>query len=612
MALVGYPELIANTRDENDSTQVKHLTDYYNKLGQWCDAAKEEAVASTRDVPELNEIATCLDYLAGMQWREQMPSYRAKPVSNEILSMFWETIGLLTDIKPMFHVTDLGRDSKFSRHQKLLNQLAKGWAKTSRFERSLAFCTMFGMLTSAPAKIWWNPYARGYSGDPMDGDISFDYIPPNSLLRLGINSNDLQEDECVIYRKVQTLEWIKRMFPRMGPLVRPEEARSKYTVDVQAPVTVMPQLFQQLSPGMKRLMGAADKNVIESVYPKAEVCEYWMKDSSRNESTKTVLMGPKESAWCYEVKPGKMLYPRGRLVIRANGVTLYDEPSPYYHRRFPFSILGLYAVPWQQYALSVISPWMKQQDIMNQIMAGVLQCVKKAVNPPLLAPKTAIHPEALRAIDSSKPNLKISYNSMATAPAWGNPPVVPPYVLQAYMMTQKSMRESSGAQAIGDALSKKQVPSGDSLEKIQFTKTTPVRVMGRNIEDFVNDIGGMWTADAIQFYDAGRRVQMLGMSGLVPEDVEDVPGSMIPDGFTGEDFVRRWHFFADKGSLLNVQHQEKIPIAFAMRKQRDISRDTLFDILDWNIDRKKNADELAEEGKTLMAAQAAAHAKGHK
>jgi hypothetical protein len=389
----------------------------------------------------------------------------------------------------------------------------------------------------------------------------------------------------------------------MGKMVQPEESKSKYTIDSQAPLTVMPQLFQNLSPGMKRMIGASDRTSIQSVYPKAEVREFWHNDDSINESKNTIWMGPEKAIWGYWVKPGQKMYPRGRVICRANSVTLYDEPNPYFHRRKPFAVLGLCAVPWQQYALSVLTPWMKQQDILNQIMSGVIQCVKKAVNPALLAPKQAIHPEALRAIDSSKPNLKVSYNANAgTAPTWQQPPNIGSYPLPVYQMILKSMKQSSGSAAMDEAGGKKQVPGSDTLDRLTFSKNTPIRMMGRNIEAFTDEIGTMWTGNALEFYDASQRMELLGDQGLAKEDVETPVGTLIPEGINSEAFVRRYRFKTDKGTLLNVQRQDKIQVSFALRKNHDISRNQLFDVLDWNIDRKKNEEELAQES----AAQAKA------
>ena len=143
----------------------------------------------------------------------------------------------------------------------------------------------------------------------------------------------------------------------MGKYVQAENAKSKYTVDVQAPAGVEPQFFPRLSPGMKRLMGIGETQSFESVYPRAEVQEYWRNNDQTNDSNKIVEMGPKNAKWRYQVEPGKKLYPRGQIFVRANGVILYDQPNPYFHRRKPFALLDLLGVPWQQYAMSVVQPW---------------------------------------------------------------------------------------------------------------------------------------------------------------------------------------------------------------------------------------------------------------
>lgn len=610
MATAALPELIISGREAGDP-RGSRLKDYYDRIGQWCDNAHEEGISSQNDVPELNEMATAIDYLGGLQWKETMPSYRAKPVSNEMLTMFWEAIGLLTDIKPVFNVSDIaGSSGDFSKVQKILNALAKGWAKGANFEQTLAFCTMFGMFTSAPAKLYWDPFARGTSCDPSDADISMEYVPVKSLLRLGVDKNtDLQGDECVIYCRTRTIDWIRRAYPNMGKLVTPEEAKSRYSVDMKAPPTVMPELFARLGAPAKRLMGGNDNRSIQSVYPRAEVREFWKNDDTVNESRNKIWVGPEKAAWGYWVMPGQKLYPRGRLIIRANGVTLYDEPNPYWHRKKPFALLGLYGVPWQQYAMSVVSPWIKQQDILNQIMAGVIQVVKKAVNPPLIASKSAVSPEAMRAIDSSKPNLKITFSQMGQAPIWGQPPNLPGYIFQTYGTVLTSMKQTSGAQAVGDAASKKQVPGGDTLDKISFAKNTPIRFMGRNVETFTDEIGTMWTGNAIQFYDAAKRATLLGDSGLTKEDIEGVPGSMVPDGIQSEEFVQRWNLTCDKGTLLNVQRQDKIQVSFALRKNHDLSRKKLFEQLDWNINQEENDAELQHEAEAQAAAMAKAGVK---
>jgi hypothetical protein len=595
---------------KTDEVKDNYLKDYYAKMGHFLDQSYEEGVARQKGVPELKQMEEAFDYLAGIQWRDKSAGYRPRPVTTEVLDNFWETIGLLTDIKPIFHVKEIGTKG-YSNTARILNSSCKGWARQTKYNETLAFWTMFGMLTTAPAMVYWNPFARGTSGDPDDADITFKHLSPKALLRLGPERpHGIEEDELVIYRHRETLDWIRRAYPNMGRYVTPQESLSQYSVEPQVPPTVMPQLFEQLSPGWKRMMGGSETSSVRSKYPEAEVCEYWMNDDSINEGRNQIWMGPEKSAWGYWVKPGNKLYPRGRLIVRSNRLTLYDEPNPYFHRKRPFVLMGLHSVPWQQYALSVIKPWMDTNDILNQVMSGLLQAVKKALNPALMAPKSALHPDALRAIDSGRPNLKVSYNSNAmTPPVWQQPPNIGSYPIPIYQMLQRSMRRSSGIDAMDQALSKKQAPGADTLDSIQSAKTTPIRFKGSMVESAVDDVGLLWVGTALQFYSAERRIEMMGLDGLTKEDVDDKPGSLIPSGINSEAYVRKFHFECERGSLLNYQRKDKTQAAFVLRKTKDLSRNKLFQILDWNIDLAENDEELSKEAQQMAAAMAAAGVK---
>jgi len=138
--------------------------------------------------------------------------------------------------------------------------------------------------------------------------------------------------------------------------------------------------------------------------------------------------------------------------------------------------------------------------------------------------------------------------------------------------------------------------------------------MGGNVETAMDEMGGMWTANALQFYDAGKRMDQLGLGGLSPEDMDDLPGSMIPAGTKSEAYVRRFNFACEKGTLLNFQREDRTTVAFALRKNKDLSRKKLFEQLDWNINLAENNAELADEAAQIAQAMAAAGVqpgKGH-
>ena len=91
---------------------------------------------------------------------------------------------------------------------------------------------------------------------------------------------------------------------------------------------------------------------------------------------------------------------------------------------------------------------------------------------------------------------------------------MPAYVLGINSMIAQEMDMSSGAAALADAAKKKQMPSGDSLDQIQQARNTPIRLMSRNIEGFISEVGMLFIPCLLQFYTAERRTDLLGTTGL--------------------------------------------------------------------------------------------------
>jgi hypothetical protein len=526
----------------------------------------------------MQEIDKTLDYLAGLQWKGQVPSHSARPVTNRMLRLFWETVGMLTDIRPIFEVHATARDESYSKTQDILNRLSRAWAMENNFDLRLAFVVMYGMVTTGYVKMEWDPFAA-----QGQGDIVMQPISPNAVFVLG-GESDLQEAECVIYRQIKTLAWIRRAFPITGWAVKPDINYSKYDLASSAPAHVTPQLFMSLSAGMRRKISNTPE-MSHSVYPKAEYREFWLKDPSVNSGSEPVLMGRKDTNWCYTVKPGEALYPRGRVIKMANQVILDDQPNPYWHGRSPFAMLRLNAVPWQWNGMNIMRPWMAMQDLLNQIQSGVLNMVKLAVNPPMLAPKNAFSPEAWKSLNMSRPNEKAQYSGNTPyKPEFRPAPQLPAYVLQMNSIVSQEMDMSSGAAAVADAARKKQVPSGDSLDQIQQARNTPIRLMGRNIEGFIGDLGQLFIPNLLQFYTAERRTDLLGMQGLTPADYDAAPGTLVPAGLEPESYARRFKFRIERGSLLSVQRVERVNYAIKLFAMRAMSLQQLYRILDLNID----------------------------
>jgi hypothetical protein len=246
-----------------------------------------------------------------------------------------------------------------------------------------------------------------------------------------------------------------------------------------------------------------------------------------------------------------------------------------------------------------------------------MDTVAVAVERPLIGPKASLSQGDWDSVSPNDPGAKIAYNNNAPRePKFMDPPVLPQYVDAFSRKVEQEMDSTSGASAISQAIAKKQVPGGDALDMIFNSRSTNIRFMGRSLKSFLRDAGGLVLADMMQFYDASRRVQKYGVEGIVPHDMVPFYGHALPKGMEPEEFVRKACFNIRKGSLLAIERQEELPIAFGLRKSGDLSRKMLYRFIDRNIDVDLNEQELKEEAAEKLALMAAAGAaagpKGHK
>ena len=165
MSAAFFPSLIpavgeghADAGERNSPGRPQSL--YETQIRYWCDAAYQEARRLTDDTPELKEMDKTIDYLSGLQWKNATPLHSAKPVINRMLRMFWETVGQLTDMRPIFEVHATAPGGEFSRTQDILNRLSRAWANENNFDLTMALVLIYALITTGYAKVEWNPFSK--------------------------------------------------------------------------------------------------------------------------------------------------------------------------------------------------------------------------------------------------------------------------------------------------------------------------------------------------------------------------------------------------------------------------------------------------------------------
>ena len=567
-----YPELAERTEESSSP-------DTMQAIARWCEAAFEEAKQDQGASDELTQIDRYIDYLSGKQWPEGRPSYRSKPVNNRMWRLYSELSAILTDLRPIADVRSTSREKMYIDQEEILNKTMKAWWRNNRVESKVAMTIAYAILTTGFCKITWNNELHF-----GDGDICLEPISPRCILPLKPGT-DLQSSEAVIYQDVKSVGWIKAKYPSRAYMVFPDQDVSQFSIDGGPPPQVSPQLYQMLTPAIRRTIGGKNRQIVASSYPMARYREFWLKDYSVNTSKNTIRIGPPSGSdryrIGYDVGPMERIYPRGRLIVMAGRNVVHDGPNPMWHGLFPFAMCRLNVVPWQLYGLSDLGSWKDLQDIVNQIFAGVLDMIKRAVNPPMFFPSNAIGESARAQIDLSMPGAKVAYNQIAAhEPKVQQVASLPGFVLQFLQGAEREMDQQSGIATVDEAMKKKQVPGGDTLDQIRNAKQTPIRMKARNIEDFIVDCGQQLVPNFFQFYDRERSVFNIGSVGSVPQQVDWKPKEMVPEGENPAMHIRKFRFEIVEGSLLSIQRVEKVMALMRLRMSGDLDRKTFFQFLD--------------------------------
>lgn len=580
---------------------------------EYCERLYEQATEDRDYQREVRDTFRIIEYLEGNQWGQKARYARHRPVLNVTRRHFIESVGLLTDLSLDFQVKLFDKLNSFSSFEKMLNQLCVRWAQSNNYEDRQYDVVLYGLLHTGPAKIQWNSRLNGGLGD-----VQMVPIAPWQWACLGAGT-DPQDGECVLYFPVVTREEIARRFGRN--LADRVDYDMEYSGQLggkfQRPAKISSEVWARMGSALRASLGVRQSRAAnDAIYPMTALKEFWLKDGSVNESSRTVTVGPADSKgnplvnWAYRVEPGEPLYPRGRLIGNAGGVVLEDTCNPYWHAKFPFPVFRPFRMPWKLSGDMAAKSWMQMNSTINRIFGGMLDAINSIVEPTLVAPKGAFPPADWDALDPGAAGGKIKYNNNAPRPPEFAKRAEFPFGpgLNIVQEIEKELAMSSGASAIQQAMNKKQVPGGDSLEMIINSRSLPIKVQTKSLASFIEDGGGMVLSDMLQFYSLAHRVNILGAEGISPSDYRPVYGEAIPAGMKPEDFVKKFTGIIRRDTLLQSQKDAKLQIAFQLLKMGKISDKRFFAMADENFDYEGNKRELLEEARTKMIVAAAAAA----
>jgi hypothetical protein len=308
-----------------------------------------------------------LDYykmFRGKQWKDARPSYRHSEVVNLIFRAIQSDVPILTDVlpKPEF-VPQEPNDAELA---KILNDvLAADWAYNNwayNFTEMLFDSHIYG---TGIGKIGFNDEAcNGVGSATFDSADPFYQYPDPDARDVNVKSEYWVEAEPV------DLDKLKAEYPDKADYLKTD-------------VIDMSRRDKQANDQVRYKSPTDNRSIVDGTHA------YDLE--RRNEVLKVTLYIKDPAVVEEEVKEGddkppvylkKLKYPHGRMLVKASGILLVDEPmEEWQEKRFPFFRLTNYILPREFWGMSEVEQLESPQKIFNKLVSFSLDILTLMGNP---------------------------------------------------------------------------------------------------------------------------------------------------------------------------------------------------------------------------------------
>lgn len=577
---------------------------YSEAMRQWHEAAYEQALKDNALNPENKFIQRNLNYVQGQHWSNKRPRYKSRFYINKVGKARYDTLAHLTDSRPAIDVASNRADLEEA--ARVTKQCIE--SEWMRQDMDFALITAADIALAAGTAFW-------KVGGASPGSLKVTACGPDMVMPIQPGKH-IQESSAVLYRTWKSLTDTMRKFKRAENLER-EAMSPAINSDGMAtyakPGTIDDITWQRLAPQMRRALGhkVAVQEPSLDYFRVVEWQEYYVEDYSINESSKPVLMRDptlplREHNWWYWVQPKQRLYPRKRLITFAGKQLVYDGPAPFWHGLYPFATLQFNPVFHSFWGLSLYRDWIPVNSAMNDIVAGTIDTVRKALNPTVIAAQNAVPAAAWREFFPDMPGVKLQTNPQMDpekAIRHIDPPKLPEYVGR--MLTEflgPEFDKLSGQIDVSALGGKMQVPGGDTIEQMRDSMQTGTRLQNKLLELFLRDAGVQAVSNVHQFFTVGRRMRMFGADGITIDDIEFNPKSLKIGGDQNKfDHWKQFSFKVLPGSLHSGSKDRDKMMAISLYQSGLLPRRKVLEILNFP-DAAELEKELAERDQQMAAA----------
>jgi hypothetical protein len=511
-------------------------------LHGWLLEANQEAENFLQSQRAWGEIDGSIEIISG-GGMPKVSSKQSRVHINMLKRDIRETVATLANIRPIASFkTD---NSLLMGTGVILNKLFRAWYMNTRAYKGIrtalqhAAGTGVGYVSPVWEKDFW------VAGR---GDVALKTYGARDVLPVQIGKDhDLQKAYAVTLRDEMPLNQAWAKFPTYTDLLHPDRGSPTWLRKGLQKV----QRF--LSPALNAFGQGRGRERDNSPFPTVDIFRTYVLDLSYNDTGSPILMG--DGRWRYtvpvygsDIETGEfrngepvrrkatledsMMYPMRRLIIWTNQGVIYDDSSTFWHGRVPVIPFRLDDWPWEFIGCPMTRDGRSIQESATRLLRAIDDSANARLDSPLAFDENMISRGLMERLNPRIGGQRIPINMtmgdgvkpLIPAQYYDVPTWIPDFVKGLY----ENLHYLLGTRDIQAIAKAKQIPAGDSLEKLMELAGPIITDMSKNMEDSVHEIGEQMKSNFFEFYDMQRRVQVLGQDGVTEEDFDFKPGTMIP------------------------------------------------------------------------------------
>lgn len=456
----------------------------------------------------------------------------------------------------------------FTKQQVVLNKLYLAWQSMTFADRKIRSAWQYACAAGTGylgIRFEPNYYFKGA------GEIVLDAYGPLDVIPLGLpKSHDLQKAYMTAVRVATPYHEVIQRYPQFRDQITPSREGG------QMPGGVISKVAKFATSALRKFAQGSSPDSEESAWAMVDVYNLYIQDMSINTTGHTLHMGVPGSSWAYEVpyigqriiegydvsmqpvfreaKPEDcLIYPNGRMVPVTDNLVLEPDPTlqvnPYWHSKTPIIQLRADDWAWNFLGFPVTKAGASLEKANIEMMRGVVDTINVRLSPPRAYDRNTMSKSLAETINPRIPNQVVGLD-LAFSGSDQMKPLLPPEYYNVPVMIAELIQANESRithqMGVADAVAlsrARQLPSGDSLERIMDSMGPLIKDQSRNMESSIRDLGELWKFCTFQFTTASKRVQILGASGDVLEDYDYEPGNLVPAEMPNDSEWKGWDRF---------------------------------------------------------------------